>query len=156
MSNIQDNQTIQDKKEEQSVDIKALIYIFLNKWYLFFAFVVVALALGWVYNYFKTPVYSVNGTVYVKSAMSRLDPTSIMTGVNYSSMQNVDNEVAILKSYTLSENVIKKMNLEVAYYSVGRFKTAERYKSSPFTIEFDKEIPQAVHLMYNIVIICNS
>ena len=154
MSNSQENQAYrgQQEKEEQPIDIKALIYIFLSKWYLFLACVIVAIAIGWVYNHFTIPKYQVNGTVYIKDTRSRFDPTSIMTGVNYGNMQNVDNELAILRSYTLSEKVVKKMNLEVSYYIVGRFRTVEAYKSSPFTVEFDKQIPQAVGLTYNIVI----
>ena len=153
MSNTQENPTYRgQEKEEQSIDIKSLIYIFLNKWYLFLAFVIVAVAAAWVYNHFTAPKYQVAGTVFVKDTRSMFDPTSIMTGINYSNMQNLDNEIAIMKSYSLSEQVVKQMNLEVSYYNVGRFRTVEAYKSSPFTIEFDKEIPQAVGLIYYIVI----
>ena len=124
MSNSQDNPNYRgQEKEEQSIDIKALIYIFLSKWYLFLAFVILAVAVAWVYNHFTAPKYQVAGTVFVKDTRSMFDPTSIMTGVNYSNMQNLDNEIAIIKSYSLSEQVVKQMNLEVAYYNVGRFRT---------------------------------
>ena len=153
MSDLRENQNrIGQEKEEQSVDFKALVYVLLSKWYLFLACVVFALAIGWVYKHFKTPQFQVDGTVLIKDSRSMLDPTSIMTGVNYSNMQNIDNELAILKSYTLSEKVVKKMDLEVTYYNIGRIRTAEAYKTSPFTVEFDKQIPQAVGLLYNIVI----
>ena len=78
-------------KDEQSIDIKALVYIFLSRWYLFFISVVIALGLGWLYNHFKTPQYQVAGTVLIKDQKSRLDPTSIMTGVYYGNYQNLDN-----------------------------------------------------------------
>ena len=154
MSNTQENPTYrtQDKTEEQSIDIRSLVYIFLNRWYFFLICVFIAVALGWVYNFLKTPLYQVNGTVLVKSDRTMLDPTSIMTGVYYGNMQNVDNELAVLKSYSLSEKVVKKMNLEVSYFDRSGIRTFEYYKNSPFIIEFDKQIPQAVGLLYEITI----
>ena len=153
MSNTQENPTYRGhEKGEQSVDIKALIFIFLSKWYLFLACVIIALGGAWLYNHFSASQFRVSGTVFIKDTYSRFDPTSIMTGVNYGNMQNLDNEIAILQSYSLSEKVIKQMNLEVTYYNVGRIRTVEAYKTSPFTVEFNKEIPQAVGLTYYITI----
>ena len=138
MSNTQENPTYrgQQEKEEQSIDIKALVYTFLSKWYLFLACVVIAVGVAWIYNHFTAPQYQVGGTVMIKDTRTMFDPTAIMTGVNYGNMQNVDNELAILKSYTLSEKVVKQMDLEVTYYNIGRIRTVEAYKSSPFTIEY--------------------
>ena len=153
MSNTQENSNLRSQdKEEQSIDIRAIVYIFLNRWYFFLICVFIAVALGWVYNHLKTPLYQVNGTVLVKSDRTMFDPTSIMTGVNYGNLQNVDNELAILKSFSMSEKVVKKMHLEVSYFDKNGFRATELYKNNPFVVEFDKEIPQAVGLMYQIVI----
>ena len=101
MSNTETKTPNGQEKEGSSIDIRALVYAFLNKWYLFLAFVVVAMAIAWVYVHFTTPLYRVEGTVLIKSDRSMFDPTSIMTGVNYANMQNIDNELVILKSYSL-------------------------------------------------------
>lgn len=152
MSNPQETATQRGAaKEEQSIDIKALVYIFLSHWYWFFISVVIALGLGWLYNHFTTPKYQVAGTVLIKDQKSRLDPTSIMTGVYYGNYQNLDNEIAILKSYSLRDRVVKKMQLEVSYYDNSGFRAVELYKNAPFEVEFDREIPQAVGLVYNIM-----
>ena len=151
MSNPQEAVSRGTNKDEQSVDIKALVYTFLSNWYWFFISVVIALGLGWLYNHYKTPQYQVAGTVLIKDQKSRLDPTSIMTGHYYGNYENLDNELAILKSYSLCERVVKKMQLEVSYYDNSSFRATELYKNAPFEIEFDKEIPQAVGLVYNIV-----
>lgn len=154
MSNQTENPSYRTQgKEEQSIDIKALVYIFLSHWYLFLICAAIAIGIGWVYNHFTAPRYQVSGTVYIKDQYSKFDPTSIMTGVSYGGMQNLENEIAILKSYSLSEQVVKKMNMEVSYYdNSNRFMTTELYKNAPFFVEFDKQIPQAVNLVYNITI----
>ena len=148
MQNETTNYKPQQSADEQSIDIKQLIYICLSHWYLFVIFVVLALAIGFVINRYKTSVYQTSGTVLIKSDQT-FDPTSLMTNLN-TGKSNVENEMAILRSYTLAERTIKKMNLEVSYYEKGRVATLELYKTAPFTVEFDRSVPQAVGLTYEI------
>lgn len=148
MQNETTNYKPQQSTDEQSIDIKQLIYICLSHWYLFVIFVVLALAVGFVINRYKPSVYQTSGTVLIKSDQT-FDPTSLMTNLN-TGKSNVENEMAILRSYSLAERTIKKMNLEVSYYEKGRVATMEMYKNAPFTVEFDRSVPQSVGLTYEI------
>lgn len=148
MQNETTNYKPQQSADEQSIDIKQLIYICLSHWYLFVIFVVLALAVGFVVNRYKPSVYQTSGTVLIKSDQT-FDPTSLMTNLN-TGKSNVENEIAILRSYSLAERTIKKMNLEVTYSEKGRVSTVELYKTAPFTVEFDRSVPQAVGLTYEI------
>ena len=56
----------QNKKEEQTVDIKQLFFVALNHWYLFLIFIVVALAIAFAYNRYSPKVYQTYGTVLIK------------------------------------------------------------------------------------------
>ena len=141
----------QQSNEEQVIDIKQLVFIFLNHWYLFLIGAVVALAVGFVINRYKPNIYQTSGTVLVKEANSGFDATDIMTNGSFRGFQNVDNEMAILKSYTLTDRVVRKMDIEVTYMAKGRISTVELYHASPFTVEFDRTVPQAVGLVYEIV-----
>ena len=142
--------------DDQSIDIKNLIFTCLNHWYLFAIFVIVALAIGFVVNRYKTNVYQTAGTVLIKDDRSTFDPTAIMTTMSYKNMQNVENEMAIIKSYSLTERVVKKMNLEVTYMAKGHVSTSEMYKSAPFDVEFDRSVPQSVGLEYEIDFLDNG
>ena len=141
----------QNNNEEQTVDIKQLIFLFLNHWYLFLIGAVVALAIGFVINRYSPNVYQTTGTVLIKDAQSGYDATDIMTNGSFRGYQNVDNEIAILRSYTLKDRAVRKMNIEVTYMEKGRVATSELYKVSPFTVEFDRAVPQAVGLVYDVV-----
>ena len=141
----------QNNNEEQTVDIKQLIFLFLNHWYLFLIGAVVALAIGFVINRYSPNVYQTSGTVLIKDAQSGFDATDIMTNGNFRGYQNVDNEMSILNSYALKDRAVRKMNIEVTYMEKGRIATRELYKATPFTVEFDRAVPQAVGLEYNIV-----
>lgn len=142
--------------DDQSIDIKNLIYICLSHWYLFLIGAVIALAIGFVINRYTTNVYQVTGTVLVKEDKTNFDPTSLMTGISYGTLQNIENEMAILRSYSLCERVVKKMDLEVSYFEKGRIATTEMYKTAPFTVEFDRSVPQTVGLVYEISILNNG
>lgn len=144
-----------NQNDEAPIDIKQLVYIFLNNWYLFAIGAVVALVAAFLVNRYTTNIYQARGTVIVKEGRT-VDPTSIMTSGNFNSSQNLDNEIAILKSYRLRERVVKKMGAEVTYMGKGRIKDNELYKSSPFTVEFDNSVPQAVNLVYKINFIDTS
>ncbi|MBR3427752.1 MAG: polysaccharide biosynthesis tyrosine autokinase [Bacteroidales bacterium] len=150
MSNEKQTSFSQRTNEEQSIDIKQLIYTFLDHWYLFAICVLVALVAGFLINRYSANVYQTSGTVLIKEDRSSFDATSIMTNMSYGNYQNVDNEIAILKSYSLTDRVIRKMNLEVTYMEKGRIASSELYKASPFTVEIDRSVPQAVDLVYSI------
>ncbi|MCF0200868.1 MAG: polysaccharide biosynthesis tyrosine autokinase [Bacteroidales bacterium] len=141
-----------NRYEDQGVDIKKLIFTFLGNWYLFLISVVVFLTLGFFLNRYTPSVYQARGTILVKENRSNFDPSSIMTGLNYGFVQNIENEMEIIRSYSLTERVVKKMNYEVSYYEKGRIATTELYKSAPFIVEFDKSVPQTVGLVYEIAI----
>ena len=77
--------------------------------YLFLIFVIVAMAICFVYNRYAPKVYQTSGTVLIKEKNNEIDPTAIMTTRNFGGAQNIDNEIAIMTSYTLIERVVKKM-----------------------------------------------
>ena len=138
--------------DEQNVDIKGLIFTFLNHWYLFAGGAIIALIAGFLINRYSTDVFQTAGTVLIKEDRN-IDATSIMAGSSFGNLQNMGNEMAILKSYSMVERVVKKMNIEVSYFEKGRVATTEMYKASPFTVEFDRSVPQTVGLMYELTIL---
>ena len=145
-----EKQKINSQQKKEEIDIKQLFFVALNHWYLFLIFVVLALAISFVYNRYSPKIYQTSGTVLIKEKNNEIDPTAIMTTRNFGSAQNIDNEIAIMTSYTLIERVVKKMGIEVTYLDKGRIVSHEMYKSAPFYVEFERSVPQAVGLMYEI------
>ena len=156
MANKKQTYNSQPNKDDQNIDIKQVFYVALNHWYLFLIFIVVALAVCFAYNRYTPKVYQTSGTVLIKERNSDIDPTSIMTTRNFGGGPNLDNEIAVLRSYTLTERVVKKMNIEVTYFDKGRIAGREIYKNSPFHVEFESSVPQAVGLEYEITFLDND
>ena len=63
-----------------------------------------------------------------------LDTDEILKELDFfNSSVNIDNEIAVLKSYSLTRQVVDSLNLFVSVKKVGRFKSSEIYKEqSPF------------------------
>src|SRR5690606_23274463 len=71
-------------------------------------------------------------------------------GLGLSTQQNLQNEIGILMSYSLSNRVVKSLEFEVSYFEEDGFIRKELYLNSPFTVEVDYNRDQAVNLLYNI------
>ncbi|MBO7528949.1 MAG: polysaccharide biosynthesis tyrosine autokinase [Bacteroidales bacterium] len=155
-NDIQNLQRPLQVQEESTIDIKALIIKFLSYWYLFVIFGVISLMAGYVYNKYKPNVYQVSATVYIKEQKMGMDAAAMMTGMNFRSYGNVDNEIGILKSYMLAEKALRKLDFRVSYYSKGRLATTELYKDNPFTVEVDYTVPQMVGVKYYVKILDNG
>jgi len=49
---------------------------------------------------------------------------------------NLDNQIEVLKSYRLLEQVVKSLNLNTQYFKVNYFNNLELWKNIPFNIEW--------------------
>ena len=150
MNNI-DQQNIPQYQEEDNIDLKSIIIKILSYWYLFVIGVIVALAIGYLYNRYTPKVYQNSATVFVKEDKMGIDPTSMMTGLTFKSSINIDNEIAILQSFSLKERTLRELDFfNVSYYATGRVATRELYTETPFIVELDYDTLQTVGIKYEI------
>lgn len=150
MNNI-DQQNIPQYQEEDNIDLKSIIIKILSYWYLFIIGVIVALVIGFLYNRYTPKVYQNTATVFVKEDKMGIDPTSMMTGLTFKSSINIDNEIAILQSFSLKERTLRELEFfNVSYYATGRVATRELYTETPFVVELDYDTLQTVGIKYEI------
>ena len=155
-NDIQDLQRPLQTQEEDGIDIKTIIIKALSYWYLFIIFGFLALVGGYIYNRYTTRVYQVSASIYIKEQKMGMDAAAMMTGMNFRSLGNVDNEIGILKSYMITEKALRNLDFNVSYYAKGRLATMEMYKDNPFTVEVDYSVPQMVGVTYDIRILDNG
>jgi len=135
------NQEINNQEEGENFSIREELDKYLIHWYWFVISATIVLISAYIYIRYKTePAYKANITILVKddkkggmnSEMAAFSDLALLTGAK----SNVDNEVEILKSRTLVENVVKRLELNVFYIAQGRVKESKVYKGSPITVEF--------------------
>jgi tyrosine-protein kinase Etk/Wzc len=123
---------------ESDFDLKSFFDKYLIHWKWFGLGVIVSLAFAFLYLRYTIPQYQASTTILVKDEkkggmLSELSAFADM-GLGGGMKSNVDNEIEILKSRTLIENTVKKLNLTVSVVFKGNIMDEELYKEAPIEV----------------------
>ncbi|NTE05550.1 polysaccharide biosynthesis tyrosine autokinase [Agrobacterium tumefaciens] len=124
--------------QEDTINLKELFNKLLDKWQLFLISILICLFAAFLYSVYTPPTYIVNAKLLVnddekggglgKQAGALMDLGGIMGSKN-----SVDNEVEILKTRFLMEQVVRDMQLNIVYSKKINLLKRELY-NSPFKI----------------------
>ena len=122
------------------IDLMRYISLFISNWLWIGAALFLALGIAYLFNRYSQRAYNVKSTLLIKEqqttgAIANIE--QIFAGDIYNPRPNLDDEVAILQSYTLNYRVIEEMpETHVAYIPVARngIQGQRTYKTSPFVI----------------------
>ena len=104
------------QQHEDNIDIKAVFFKFVRYWYLFALTIFVVIVVAFLFNKYTNPEFEVSTTVLVKDDKGALDAASMLGGLGLSNtQQNVENEIGILTSFSLSYRAIRELNFEISY-----------------------------------------
>ncbi|MFD2514331.1 GumC family protein [Pontibacter locisalis] len=136
MNNTDLNKILFKQQEEETIDLAEILYKYLVHWKWFVISFVLALGAGFLYLKTQAPIYSINSSVLIKDDKKGLGQDDMLKQLNiFSGTKVVDNEIDILKSYTLMEQVVTDLNLPVHYYKSEQLKNIELYGvSSPVKV----------------------
>ena len=122
------------------IDLMRYVSLFISNWMWIAAALFLALSVAYIYNRYSQRVYSVGSTLLIKEEQNSgaiANMEQLFAGDMYNPYPNLDDEVAIIKSYTLNYRVIEDLpELHVAYVPVARngIKGQRTYKTSPFVL----------------------
>ena len=139
------------EQDEEQIDLKELVFKYLKFWpyIVFCAFLGVFCA--FLVNRYATPIYNIEASILVNEEPSNTLGGDIFESAGLSiPKSNVENEIGILKSYTLAFEALDALNFNVFYFKDGFVKKTEIYGNSPFLIEADWKHPQLVRGMFSI------
>ncbi|WP_035716554.1 GumC family protein [Christiangramia echinicola] len=110
---------------------------YLKYWYWFLVGIVFSLLLGYFYLRYTTPVYSAAASIIINqettnSSKSDMPDLGLATGLK---TNDLDKELAILRSRRLMREVVKSLNLHISYFVEGKVRDVEVYKDIPFTLK---------------------
>jgi tyrosine-protein kinase Etk/Wzc len=149
--------------EEENIDIKRYLSMFISNWYWFAVSLFIALSVAYSINRWSEKVYTVSSTLLIKDDQFggvNADLTNIFPGTeSFRSQQNLTNEIGILKSYTLNYEAIQELeDFHVEYIEIGRRGIVETrmYTSSPFIVVYDSLEKQTIGQTIGIKIISDS
>lgn len=130
-----------DIEKDDEVDIKAILMTYLMYWPQILVCVIIAMILGWLYLAKTAPTYQVSASVLIKNDNDKTgggNPNSMLSGLQnlgmFSMANNFDNEVEILNSRTLVQNVVEKLDLYVDVTEKQGLRTVDLYANSPLKV----------------------
>lgn len=125
-----------NKQEHSSLTLKELFFKYVRFLPLFLVSVALALLAAFAYLRYATQIYSATGSMLIKSERkdSRPDKVEdILMGDNRG--LNLQSEMEILKSTPLMTRVVKRLDLQYTYTTIGKIKGLNAYRSAPFYVE---------------------
>src|SRR5687767_9444546 len=130
------------------VNIKAIILKLLSKWYYFLVAMFVFLPLAYAYLKFTPKQFQARASLLVKSEeQSPMNSDQFLKGMDlFTAETELEDEIGILKSYSMVEQAIRELNFGVSYFTKKNFVTTERYRDAPFTIVLDSMVDQIIYL----------
>src|SRR5690554_3522831 len=140
------------EQDEEQIDLKELIFKYLKFWpYIAFC-AFLGLFCAFLVNRYATPIYKIDATVVVNDEPAGTLGQDIFESAGLGiPKSNVENEIGILKSYTLAFEALSALNFNVFYYKDGFIKKTEIYGNSPFLVEADWKHPQLTGGMFSLV-----
>jgi tyrosine-protein kinase Etk/Wzc len=125
--------------EEQEFDLNAYIRRYFRFWYLFPIFLAITITCAFFYLKITQPVYSTKTTILIKDEKKGLGGSQgdILSELStqFGGNKLVENELEIIKSQTLMEQVIKDLSLDVSYTSKDGLRTINLYSATPVIVK---------------------
>src|ERR1035437_7290692 len=112
---------INEFDETEGLSLGDVFYKFLPYWPFFALLVVIGMTTAWLYLRYKRPVYQTTATLLIKDDKNTTSNTDLMDALDmFGSKKNVENEVEVLQSKTLMQEVVKNLQLYAPITIEGR------------------------------------
>lgn len=131
--------SFQHKLQDESIHLREQLEKYLRYWPWFVLSIIITFFISYIYLRYTQPLYQATTTILVKderkgnlqSELSAFNDLGLMNVKN-----NVDNEIEVIKSRSIVEAAVRKLNFNVAFYTEARVKTIELYDNKPFDVSF--------------------
>ncbi|MDR1153930.1 MAG: polysaccharide biosynthesis tyrosine autokinase [Bacteroidales bacterium] len=130
MTEYQEYQT----NREEGFDIKKLLNKVLSRWYWFVLSVSVAYSVAWFMNRYAVPMYSASASLIINEEKKSTAELLVNVLDRYSPRKNIENEIAVIKSYSMAAKALKELDFATGYYITGRVRESILYPNSPFKV----------------------
>jgi tyrosine-protein kinase Etk/Wzc len=131
-----------DSKIISRADIARVVAIAVGNWYIILLFPTTFFLAAYLYSYQLQEVYSTSCQILLKdesSVQSQFEQSLSSYSASVMSYDYAASQMKVMKSSSLVEKVLDKLELNVRYYIEGRFKTTEIYDHIPYKVVFDKQ-----------------
>jgi len=127
-----------ERNETEGLGVKDLFFKYVRFLPVFILSLAAALFGSYVYLRYATPIYRASGTILIKNNQTGSNNQSGDPKLNQlflnQGVQNIQNEIEVLRSKPLMERVVDSLKLQIGYYAVGKIKSPNIYTQGPFLL----------------------
>jgi capsular exopolysaccharide synthesis family protein len=122
-------------EEKQDNFMQQIVSKYVPYWPLFLLAIFIALAIAYTYIRYATPIYEATATVIIKDEKKGNEESKLVESLDQiSSKKIVENEIEIIQSRKLMENVVTSLGLYAPVYQKGDVHDILAYTRSPVSI----------------------
>lgn len=126
----------ENQKSDSKIDLKFEIFRYLRYWYWFFLSSILFLTCAYFYLRYTPNVYGTSAKIKILDNSSNTFKMPSMGGVSLFARPriNLENEVEILKSYRLNEQVAINLGLQTQFTHIGYISEIQLWNDQPFNL----------------------
>lgn len=137
---------------EDTTNLRGLISKILYHWPLYLLLLILSVSCAYIYLTYKKPVFSSTSKIYIKDDNKSGASGSVEDLALFGSDKVVNNEMEVIKSPLILEDVIKNNNFNVRYFRKGRLTSKEMYRSSPLKINILGDSTKVGNYLFDITL----
>lgn len=136
------NNPTRPKQADDFIRIQDLFYLCLGKWYWFVISLAVTIGVAIIYLLTTPPVYTRLASLLIKEdskGNSISDAAGVLSDIDlFQTSTNVNNEMQSLQSPAVMLDVVKRLHLDISYYTDGGFYKKVLYgQARPYIVSFN-------------------
>src|SRR5665647_2595330 len=123
-------------EETDEISLADLFYKYLAYWPYFLFLILISMLGAWFYLRYTLPVYKTTATLLIKDDKNSTPGKDLQDAFDmFGSKKNVENEVEVLQSKTLMQEVVRNLHLYAPIMIEARVLKQSAYVLSPIVIE---------------------
>jgi len=136
--------------QEERADVLGFFRRLIALWPFFLLSIFVFVFAAFIATRYMRPKFKIGATIILRDENnSSMGAENIIEGLElFAGKNNLENEIGVLKSYSLTRQAVLNSNLEVSYFSKSFFKVTERFSEFPFKVEINKNKLQATGVRF--------
>lgn len=112
----------------ETKNLRTVLMRYLRNWPWFIVSISIAIGAAYIYLLYQPPIYKVQASLLIKDDKSGLDGASMLKELEiFTPKKVVENEIEILKSYTLMDKIVSRLQLATRYYTPTTFGDRETF-----------------------------
>ena len=141
---------LKDSEIDENIDVKKIIFKVIGYWYYYLISIIICVALGFIVNKSMVPQYEVATSILIPENKELLNPEDLLGLASLKSESKVENEIGLLKTYSIVDQTIRSLNFYTTYYIKGFFNKRELYQEAPFEVKIDWRHPQVTGVNFEL------